>query len=58
LSCDLESPALSADSSRNPPNGRMIEKHGLHNGLDERDEIIVPPYVRQFMGEYVFYLDG
>jgi hypothetical protein len=30
----------------------MIEKHGLHNGLDERDEIIVPPYVRQFMGEY------
>jgi hypothetical protein len=36
----------------------MIEKHGLHNGLDERDEIIVPPYVRQFMGEYVFYLDG
>ena len=42
---------LAADFARHPPDGGMVEQQRLDNRLQEVDDVVVAPDVRQFVGE-------
>jgi len=48
--------AFVTDSRGNPPDGRVVEEQGLHDGLQNVDEEVLPPDVCKFVREYRFEL--
>ena len=43
--------AFEADAPRQPPDGRVIEEQRLDRALEEIDQVVVPPDVRQLVRE-------
>ena len=43
--------SLHADSTRDPPNRRMVKEQRLHHGLQQIDDEIVTADVRQLVGQ-------
>ena len=48
--------ALGAHFGRHPPHGRVIEEQRLDDRLQQVDEIVVPPHVRELVRENRFEL--
>ena len=48
--------ALGADSARHPPHGGVIEQQRLDDRLQQVDEIVVAPHVRELVGDQRFDL--
>ncbi len=48
--------ALDPDGTRQPPYGRVIEQQRFDERLDQVDEVVVAPHVREFVGEDRFDL--
>ncbi len=43
--------ALNPNATRDPPDGRVIEQQRLHDALKQVDQVVVPPDVRQLVGQ-------
>ena len=43
--------ALHADTTRDPPHGRVVEQQNLHEGLHDVHEVVVAGDVRQLVGD-------